>query len=205
MDMGNKTPKNWDTQKIAKVFCLGIFCFVCGFFGGVVGDYSQLGEKSNSNSTASIVEPSIDDNQEGSNNTVPDTNDGNSNSENNNTFGNNDNDSSSSDENTDEDKAALGITVRTISNTEGYTDGVYIAAISDLSNADEAGLKVGDRIISADGNEISQTTDLSNYVQSKQIGDTITLVAERDGEQITAEVTLVSYQRAKAQSSSQKA
>ena len=120
MDMGNKTPKNWDTQKIAKVFCLGIFCFVCGFFGGVVGDYSQLGEKSNSNSTASIVEPSIDDNQEGSNNTVPDTNDGNSNSENNNTFGNNDNDSSSSDEDADEDedKAALGITVRTISNTE---------------------------------------------------------------------------------------
>lgn len=111
----------------------------------------------------------------------------------------------STEEPAETDKAALGLTVRYVSNTEGYTDGVYIAAISDLSNADEAGLKVGDRIVSVDGNEVKENSDLATYVQSKTIGDTVEIVAERNEDKITAKVELVSYQKMKTQASSQKA
>lgn len=181
-----KTDSKWNGKRVASLFCLGIFCFVCGFFGGIAGNYSDIGTKTSSGKDIATVQPE----EENPFDTVPEEKG---------------EENGSTEEPAETDKAALGLTVRYVSNTEGYTDGVYIAAISDLSNADEAGLKVGDRIVSVDGNEVKENSDLATYVQSKTIGDTVELVAERNEDKITAKVELVSYQKMKTQASSQKA
>lgn len=68
--------------------------------------------------------------------------------------------------------------------------GVYIAKVNDGSSAQEAGLQVKDRVISVDGQEIASSSDIAKIVDSKKVGDTITLVLERDGKQVTATATL---------------
>lgn len=185
-----KPTGKWNEKKILKGFCIGVFCFACGFLGGIAGNYSGVGKKSEQVAAVQGNSDSQDSQSEFPGESVPDGN-----QEQNNNEG----------QEATEDKAALGITVRTISGVEGYTDGVYIAGISDLSNADEAGFAVGDRIVSIDGTEVKDSSSLAEYVQSKKIGDKVKLVADHDGQEVSGEVELVSYARVKAQSSSQKA
>lgn len=73
--------------------------------------------------------------------------------------------------------------------------GVYIAKVSSGSAADEAGLQVKDRILSVDGTEISSSSEIAKIVNSKNVGDTLTLVVERDGKQITIKATLKEAQQ----------
>lgn len=68
--------------------------------------------------------------------------------------------------------------------------GVYIAKVNDGSAAQEAGLQVRDRVIKVDGEEITTSSQISKIVSSKQVGDTIQLVIERDGKQQTITATL---------------
>jgi serine protease Do len=68
--------------------------------------------------------------------------------------------------------------------------GVYITEVRNGSDAENAGLKVGDRIISVDGQEIESATEISPIVQSHVPGDQMTVVISRNGEEITVEVTL---------------
>lgn len=68
--------------------------------------------------------------------------------------------------------------------------GVYIAKVNSGSAAEEAGLKVRDRVIRVDGNEISSSSEISKIVSSKQVGDTLTLIVERDGKEVSIKATL---------------
>ncbi|MBQ1506244.1 MAG: trypsin-like peptidase domain-containing protein [Erysipelotrichales bacterium] len=68
--------------------------------------------------------------------------------------------------------------------------GVYITEVRNGSDAENAGLKVGDRIISVDGQAIESATEISPIVQSHVPGDQMTVVISRNGEEITVEVTL---------------
>ncbi len=54
--------------------------------------------------------------------------------------------------------------------------------------AHRAGLEAGDLILSINGNEVSETDDVSPNVQASE-GKMITLVADRDGEKITFKLT----------------
>ncbi|MBQ1416191.1 MAG: RIP metalloprotease RseP [Selenomonas sp.] len=54
--------------------------------------------------------------------------------------------------------------------------------------ADQAGLKAGDRIISLDGKEISTWTEFVDNIKDNE-GTAVTVVAERNGEKITATMT----------------
>ena len=70
--------------------------------------------------------------------------------------------------------------------------GVYVAEVTQNGAAAEAGIQAGDVITKADDARISSMEDLSSYIQSKNIGDTITLVIIRNGEQITITAALKS-------------
>ena len=70
------------------------------------------------------------------------------------------------------------------------------------SGADKAGLKVGDRIISINGNEVSQNADLTNVISDCAVGDVVTLTIARDGQILTADVTLGDRNAAAAQNNS---
>lgn len=90
-------------------------------------------------------------------------------------------------------RAALGVYLQTLTTgTSQYPAGVYITGVVSGSGAEEAGLQAYDRIISIDGTEISDYTTLSSYIKSKSVGDTVTLVVSRNGQEISIDVTLSS-------------
>jgi len=68
--------------------------------------------------------------------------------------------------------------------------GVYIAKIIEGSAADKAGLQVKDRILFVDDNEITSTTDISNIISEKKVGDTIRITVVRNGKQVHVKATL---------------
>ena len=68
--------------------------------------------------------------------------------------------------------------------------GVYIQSVENFSPAEKAGLKAGDVIIKADGKDITTMDELTEIKNSHQIGDTITLVVNRNGEEKELKVTL---------------
>jgi serine protease Do len=89
------------------------------------------------------------------------------------------------------DRATLGVTLQTLTqNTGNYKAGLYIVSVVDGSGAQAAGLQVYDRITAADGTEVSSYTDLSKILNTKSVGDTITLTIERNGETFDVDVTL---------------
>ena len=53
-----------------------------------------------------------------------------------------------------------------------------------------AGLKAYDKIVGADGKEVSSYPDLSAILKTKKPGDTVDLTIDRDGNQIQVTVTL---------------
>lgn len=66
---------------------------------------------------------------------------------------------------------------------------VEVVSVVEGSPAEEAGLQVGDKILSLDGEEITSTTQLSESTEEKQ-GEEVTLAYERDSTEHTANVTL---------------
>ena len=68
--------------------------------------------------------------------------------------------------------------------------GVYITAITEKST-EEAGLAVGDRLISVDGVIVNTSSDVTGYLADKNPGDVVTVAVERDGKMVSVEVTLV--------------
>lgn len=71
--------------------------------------------------------------------------------------------------------------------------GVYIQSISDDSDAKKAGLKVGDRVVSIDGNEVKTSGDIKKTIQSKYPGDKVLVTVIRDGREKKINVELTEY------------
>lgn len=72
--------------------------------------------------------------------------------------------------------------------------GVYIAQIVENGAADQAGLRVMDRIVSIDKEAVDSAADVKKIVRSHQAGDTLTMEIERDGSRQTVELVLGSSQ-----------
>lgn len=70
------------------------------------------------------------------------------------------------------------------------TLGVYVKIVQNFSPAEKAGLKAGDIIIQADGKDIKTMDELNDIKNSHQIGDTMTLRVNRNGEEKDISVTL---------------
>lgn len=68
--------------------------------------------------------------------------------------------------------------------------GVYISSVENGSNASDAGFREGDRVISVDGQSISEASEVENIIAEKSAGDTVTFELERSGSRGTIELTL---------------
>ena len=68
--------------------------------------------------------------------------------------------------------------------------GIYVMDVVKGGPADKAGIQPGDRIISVDGSEIAQQTDLGNVIQQYSAGDVLEITVARDGQMTTLQLTL---------------
>ncbi|MCI8440939.1 MAG: PDZ domain-containing protein [Provencibacterium sp.] len=68
--------------------------------------------------------------------------------------------------------------------------GTYVAQVQEGSAAALAGMKVGDRIVSVDGTEISSSTELRTAVKNHSAGETLQVEVSRDGQRMSLPVTL---------------
>ena len=96
----------------------------------------------------------------------------------------------------------LGIAGQTLSPGEaqdlGVDQGVAVVSVSSGSAADEAGLDAaadgdGDVIVAIDGTPMTSFEALADYIDSKEVGDEVTLSVRRDGEDIELQATLRSW------------
>ena len=81
----------------------------------------------------------------------------------------------------------MGFTAVTITEESyfGAIPGVYVNDVVPDGPADQAGLFAGDVIISVDGVEINESSDIIEARDAHSAGDQIDIVIERDGEQMT--------------------
>ncbi|UII33747.1 Do family serine endopeptidase [Fulvivirga ulvae] len=90
----------------------------------------------------------------------------------------------------------LGVQIRNINSQFAreqdlnVISGAYIDRIDPKSGAKEAGIEEGDVIVSIDGRDINNTTQLIGYIGSKRPGDKINVTVNRSGKEITYNVTL---------------
>ena len=80
---------------------------------------------------------------------------------------------------TDAPKPRIGVTVSNM-NASHYAvkqgllpTGAYISAVEEGAPADKAGIEVGDIVVEIDGNIITNTNEMTSYLQKKQVGDTV--------------------------------
>ena len=92
--------------------------------------------------------------------------------------------------------AQLGVSLSTVNsaNAQRYglavSEGAYVSAVSAGSGADEAGIEVGDIIVSFNGKKISSASDLMVAVRECSIDDTVDVKVIRDGAEKTFSVNL---------------
>lgn len=78
----------------------------------------------------------------------------------------------------------------TTAERNNLVEGIYVKTLENFSAAEKAGIKVGDVIIKADGQDIKTMDELNEIKNAKKIGDEITLTVWRDGDTQDIKVTL---------------
>lgn len=68
--------------------------------------------------------------------------------------------------------------------------GIYVASVDEFSAAEKAGIKAGDVIVKADGKEIKTMNELNEIKNTHNIGDTMTVTINRNGNEKELTVTL---------------
>jgi len=69
-------------------------------------------------------------------------------------------------------------------------EGAFVQEVDPDRAAGEAGMEVGDVIVSMDGDPITSSDDLGEAMRKHEPGDTVRIVVERDGQRRTLTVTL---------------
>ena len=93
-------------------------------------------------------------------------------------------------------RPVLGITVVSITDAQTAmqygvsTLGAYVQSVTEGSGAANAGMKVGDRIVSVSTRTVTTATDVTNALQDYAAGDTVQVQVDRNGELITLNVVL---------------
>ena len=88
----------------------------------------------------------------------------------------------------------VGITIQDVTeaNAQSYgleAAGVYIAQVTG-ENAKKAGFQERDRIVSIDGTEIKDSQTFINKVRQHKVGDTVSIVVSRMGQEIEIKTVL---------------
>lgn len=104
-------------------------------------------------------------------------------------------------------KPSIGITIYDISNENAqYYNldgaGVYIAQVSG-DNAQKAGFKEGDKVVSFNDKKIKDSSDLISKVRKCKVGDMVTVGIIRDGQEISIKTKLEESVNTTGQSSNQ--
>ncbi len=71
--------------------------------------------------------------------------------------------------------------------------GVYIASVGSGSDAEKAGIKEKDKIVSINGKEINAYSEVKRMIQKFRAGETAEIVVKRDGSEITLHITFSEY------------
>lgn len=93
-------------------------------------------------------------------------------------------------------RVSLGISVISVDNAQtawmyGVNEtGLYVLKVESGSDAEIAGLKQGDKIVSFNGAEVQNDTDLAAEIKKCSVGDVATMVVRRDGRNYTVSITL---------------
>jgi len=89
------------------------------------------------------------------------------------------------------DRPYIGISMQEIASSRmGDKPGVYIVQVYNGTGAEKAGLAIGDRIVSIDGKEIKNIGDIDVMIDGFKVGQTISMVVERNDKQLTIPITL---------------
>ena len=70
------------------------------------------------------------------------------------------------------------------------TLGIYVQSVQNFSPAEKSGLQAGDIIIKADGKDIKTMNELNEIKNTHQIGETMTLIINRNGKEKEFTITL---------------
>lgn len=90
----------------------------------------------------------------------------------------------------------LGMTTVDVSNAQIAmmyrlsSTGVYIDEVEEGSNAEAAGFRSGDLILSFNGEDISTGEDLEKAIQDCKVGDTVEIIISRNGQKYSGKLTL---------------
>ncbi len=89
-------------------------------------------------------------------------------------------------------RPTLGVMIRTISEGDFYgaVPGLYVESLTPNGPAEKAGLEVGDKIISFDGIEIKESSDIMEVRDSHNIGDAVSIEVMRDGDIVKLEIVI---------------
>ena len=68
--------------------------------------------------------------------------------------------------------------------------GVYVKTVQNFSPAEKAGFQSGDVIVKADGKDVKTMDELNKIKNSHKIGDTMTVVVNRNGQEKEITITL---------------
>ena len=69
-------------------------------------------------------------------------------------------------------------------------EGVYVVSVEEFSAAEKAGIKAGDVIVKADGTDVKTMDELNAVKNTHNIGDQMTIVVNRNGEEKELTLTL---------------
>ena len=86
----------------------------------------------------------------------------------------------------------LGVSLQYVEDDSyfGARGGVYVAEIVKDGPADKAGFELGDKVIRFDGVEIKETGDIIRVRDKHKVGDTVEVIVERDGKEVTLNMTI---------------
>ena len=91
---------------------------------------------------------------------------------------------------TNSHRAAIGAEVSTVLGADGSPGGVGVVTVTGGGPADRAGLRAGDVITAAAGQQTPGTTALSQVLAAAQPGDKVAVTISRDGQDRTVQITL---------------
>lgn len=71
-----------------------------------------------------------------------------------------------------------------------FSEGIYVASVNTNSAASEAGVRMGDILLSIDGKKLERMCDLRCYIYTKKPGDIVTLKIQRNNREMEIVATL---------------
>ncbi len=71
--------------------------------------------------------------------------------------------------------------------------GLYISSVGEGSDAEKAGFKSGDYVLKIEGKEISTEAEANAAIDGKKVGETLTVVVKRNGQEKSITLTLSEY------------